>query len=332
LLYMPSLLPGVSITEATAVAQQTNELILTVPEVKHALAKVGRARTPLDPAPLSMLETTIILKPEKEWRPGMTMEKLTRELDSLIYFPGVTNAWTMPIKTRIDMLFAGIKTPVGIKLTGAKLEVLQQLGEQLEPIVRNLPGTRSVYAERVAGGYYLSFVIKRKEAARYVLTVDDVLDVIRTGIGGHNITTTIEGLERYPVDVRYARELRDNPEALRRVLIATPTGAQVPIGQVADIFPRMGLFGQTPRAVLKRENILSRNILNLEYSYRRRDQWPSPISTGLHEDAGRACGLTCPGYECSWQPLPCRGCLLRFPTSLRGPPGPAVCRLPLATG
>jgi Cu(I)/Ag(I) efflux system membrane protein CusA/SilA len=240
LLYMPSMLPGVSITEAEAVAQQTNKLIMTVPEVKHALAKVGRARTPLDPAPLSMLETTVILKPEEEWRPGMTIEKLTEELNGLIKFPGVTNAWTMPIKTRIDMLSTGIKTPVGIKLTGPELGELQKLGEQVEPLIRKLPGTRSVYAERVAGGYYIDFVIQRKEAARYGLTVEDVEDVIQSAIGGKNITTTIEGLERYPLNVRYPRDLRTSPEALRRVLIATPTGAQVPMGQVADIFPRMG--------------------------------------------------------------------------------------------
>jgi Cu(I)/Ag(I) efflux system membrane protein CusA/SilA len=240
LLYMPSLLPGVSITEAQAVAQQTNQLIMTLPEVKHALAKVGRARTPLDPAPLSMLETTVILRPEEEWRPGTTIESLTDELNALIHFPGVTNAWTMPIKTRIDMLSTGIKTPVGIKLTGPDLGVLEELGKQVEPLVRGLPGTRSVYAERVAGGYYMSFVVKRLEAARYGLTVQDVLDVIQSAIGGMNVTTTIEGLERYPLNVRYARELRQSPEALRRVLLATPTGAQVPLGQVAEIFPRMG--------------------------------------------------------------------------------------------
>jgi Cu(I)/Ag(I) efflux system membrane protein CusA/SilA len=240
LLYMPSLLPGVSITEAQAFAQQANKLIMTVPEVEHALAKVGRARTPLDPAPLSMLETTIVLKPERDWRPGMTIDKLTAELDHLVRFPGVTNAWTMPIKTRIDMLSTGIKTPVGIKLTGPDLAVLQRLGEQVEPLVRGLPGTRSVYAERVAGGYYVDFVVKRSEAARYGLTVGDVEDVIESAIGGKNVTTTIEGLERYPLNVRYARELRGDPAALRRVLIATPAGAQVPIGEVADIFPRTG--------------------------------------------------------------------------------------------
>jgi Cu(I)/Ag(I) efflux system membrane protein CusA/SilA len=240
LLYMPSLLPGVSITEAQAVAQQTNKLIMTVPEVKHALAKVGRARTPLDPAPLTMMETTVILEPEEEWRPGMTIEKLTTELNDLIHFPGVTNAWTMPIKTRIDMLSTGIKTPIGIKLTGTDLAVLDDLGRQVEPLLRDLPGTRSVYAERVSGGYYMTFRVNRLEAARYGLTVEDVLDVIQTAIGGMNVTTTIEGLERYPLNVRYAREVRQTPEALRRVLLATPTGAQVPLGQVADISPRVG--------------------------------------------------------------------------------------------
>ncbi|RJR53114.1 MAG: efflux RND transporter permease subunit [Desulfobacteraceae bacterium] len=240
LLYMPSLLPGISVTQAQAVAQQTNKLIMTVPEVKHALAKAGRAKTPLDPAPLSMLETTIILKPEEEWREGMTIEKLTSELDGLVRFPGVTNAWTMPIKTRIDMLATGIKTPIGIKITGSDLGILQGLGEEVEPLIRKLPGTRSVYAERVAGGYYMDFVIRREEAARYGLTVEDVTDVIQSAIGGRNITTTIEGLERYPLNVRYARALRATPEDLRRVLIATPTGTQVPIEQVAEIFPRVG--------------------------------------------------------------------------------------------
>ena len=240
LLYMPSLMPGVSITQGRAVAQQTTQIIKSFPEVKHVLAKVGRARTPLDPAPLTMLETTIILKPEEEWRAGMTIEQLTDEMNRAIKFPGVTNAWTMPIKTRIDMLSTGIKTPVGIKLIGPKLEVLQELGEKIEPVVGELPGTRSVYAERVAGGYYIDFVVKRREAARYGLTVADVEDVIESAIGGKNIAMTVEGLERYPVNVRYARELREDPSALKRVLIATPTGAQVPIEQVADIFPRMG--------------------------------------------------------------------------------------------
>jgi Cu(I)/Ag(I) efflux system membrane protein CusA/SilA len=240
LLYMPSMLPGVSITEASAVAQQTSKLIMTVPEVEHALAKVGRADTPLDPAPLSMLETTIILKPEDEWRPGMTIEKLTAEFDEIVQLPGVRNAWTMPIKTRIDMLSTGIKTPVGIKVTGPDLEVLDRLGSKMEPILRDLEGARSVYAERVFGGRYVNVDIDRDEAGRFGLTVDDVNEVIQSAIGGRNITRTIEGLERYPVNVRYKRDLRDDPEALQRVLVATPTGAHVPLGQLATIRPTVG--------------------------------------------------------------------------------------------
>ncbi len=240
LLYMPSLLPGASITEAQAVAQQTNRIIMSFPEVKHALAKIGRAESPLDPAPLEMMETTIQLKPPSEWPRGMTIEKLTDQLNDAINFPGVTNAWTMPIKTRIDMLATGIKTPIGVKLNGPDLAVLQKLGEEVEPVLRGLPGTRSVYAERVSGGYYLDFVVKREAAARYGLTVGDVEDVIQSAIGGKNITTTVEGLERYPVNVRYGRGLRYTPEELRRVLIPTPAGAEIPINQVADIFPRMG--------------------------------------------------------------------------------------------
>jgi Cu(I)/Ag(I) efflux system membrane protein CusA/SilA len=240
LLYMPSLLPGVSITEAVAVAQQTNRIIMQFPEVKHALAKVGRSTSPLDPAPLEMMETTIDLKPQSEWPPGMTTGKLIDEMNRAINFPGVVNAWTMPIKTRIDMVSTGIKTPIGIKISGANLDVLEKLGKEVEPVIRNLPGTRSVYAERVTGGYYLDFVVKRREAARYGLTVSDVEDVIESAIGGENISRTIEGLERFPINVRYGRGLRWTPEELDRVLIATPTGAQIPISQVAYIFTRMG--------------------------------------------------------------------------------------------
>lgn len=240
LLYMPSLLPGISITEAQAVAQQTNRILMSFPEVRHTLAKIGRSTSPLDPAPIEMMETTIQLKPRFEWPAGMTMDKLISEMNRAIQFPGVINAFTMPIKTRIDMLSTGIKTPVGMKITGPDLGVLQKLGEQVEPVLKRLPGTRSVYAERVFGGYYLDFVVKRREAARYGLTVDDVENVVASAIGGKNITTTIEGLERYPVDIRYGRELRYTPEELNRVLIPTPTGAEIPISQVANIFVRMG--------------------------------------------------------------------------------------------
>ncbi|MDH3837762.1 MAG: efflux RND transporter permease subunit [Desulfobacteraceae bacterium] len=235
LLYMPTTLPGISITKAKELLQQTDRIIASFPEVHHTFGKVGRAETATDPAPLSMIETTITLKPESEWREGMTMEKLVHELDKAIQFPGLTNAWTMPIKTRIDMLSTGIKTPVGIKLMGEDLQVLSDLGENIEVVMRDVPGTLSVYSERVTGGNFLDFQIKRKEAARYGLTVGDVQDIIMTAIGGMNITQTVEGLERYPVNLRYGSELRDTPEKLRRILVPTPTGAQVPITQVADI-------------------------------------------------------------------------------------------------
>ena len=235
LLYMPTTLPGISVTKAKELLQQTDRIIASFPEVQHVFGKIGRAETATDPAPLSMIETTITLKPESDWREGMTMERLVRELDQAIQFPGLTNAWTMPIKTRTDMLSTGIKTPVGIKLMGEDLQVLSDLGEKIEAVMREVPGTLSVYAERVTGGNFLDFQIKRKEAARYGLTVGDVQDIIMTAIGGMNITQTVEGLERYPVNLRYGSELRDTPEKLRRILVPTPTGAQVPITQVADI-------------------------------------------------------------------------------------------------
>ena len=230
LLYMPTTLPGISITKAREILQQTDRILRTFPEVEHVFGKVGRADTATDPAPLSMLETTIQLKPEDAWRPGMTPERLTDEMNRAIRFPGVTNAWTMPIKTRIDMLSTGIKTPVGIKISGPDLTVLQEVGRNVEAVVRQVPGTRSAYAERVMGGNYLNFSVRRDEIARYGLTVGDVQDVIQSAIGGMNITTTVEGLERYPVNLRYSRDLRDNPAALRDILVQTPTRQQIPLG------------------------------------------------------------------------------------------------------
>jgi len=235
LLYMPTTLPGISVTKAKELLQQTDRIIASFPEVHHVFGKVGRAETATDPAPLSMIETTIMLKPESEWREGMTMDKLVNELDKAIQFPGLTNAWTMPIKTRTDMLSTGIKTPVGIKLMGEDLQVLSDLGEKIEAVMREVPGTLSVYSERVTGGNFLDFKIKRMEAARFGLTVGDVQDIIMTAIGGMNITRTVEGLERYPVNLRYGSELRDTPEKLRRILVPTPMGAQVPITQLAEI-------------------------------------------------------------------------------------------------
>jgi Cu(I)/Ag(I) efflux system membrane protein CusA/SilA len=248
LLYMPTTLPGISITKAKELLQQTDRIIATFPEVHHVFGKVGRAETATDPAPLSMIETTIMLKPESEWREGMTIEKLVEELDKAIQFPGLTNAWTMPIKTRVDMLSTGIKTPVGIKLMGEDLQVLSDLGEKIEAVMREVPGTLSVYSERVTGGNFLDYRIKRKEAARYGLTVADVQDIIMSAVGGMNVTRTVEGLERYPVNLRYGSELRDSPEKLRRILVPSPTGAQIPITQLAEIRVVKG------PAVIKSEN------------------------------------------------------------------------------
>ncbi|HUV14894.1 MAG TPA: CusA/CzcA family heavy metal efflux RND transporter [Acidobacteriota bacterium] len=240
LLYMPTTLPGISITKAREILQQTDKIIASFPEVHHVFGKVGRAETATDPAPLSMIETTIMLKPEEEWRPGMTPQLLINEMNQAIQFPGVTNAWTMPIKTRIDMLSTGIKTPVGIKLSGPDLTVLEDLGREVEAVVRQVPGTLSVYSERVMGGNYLDFEIRRDALARYGLTVGDVQDVIQSAIGGMNITTTVEGLERYPVNLRYSRELRSNLQDLREIVVPTPLGQQIPLGDLADIVIKKG--------------------------------------------------------------------------------------------
>jgi Cu(I)/Ag(I) efflux system membrane protein CusA/SilA len=240
ILYMPTTLPGMSITKARELLQQTDKIIRRFPEVHHVFGKIGRAETATDPAGLDMMETTIMLKPESEWRPGMTVQKLIDEMDQAIQFPGLTNAWTMPIKTRTDMLSTGIKTPVGIKIGGPDLQVLEQIGKEVESVMRTVPGTLSAFAERAVGGNYLDFDINRKEAARYGLTVGDVENVIESAMGGMAVTNTVEGLERYSVNLRYSRELRDNLEALQRVMVPTPGGEQVPMGQLATITPRNG--------------------------------------------------------------------------------------------
>ncbi len=235
LLYMPTTLPGVSITEAREILQQTDRIIYTFPEVQHVFGKVGRADSATDPAPLSMIETTIALRPRSEWRSGMTPDRLIQELDAALRIPGLTNAWTMPIRSRIDMLSTGIRTPVGIKIAGPDLAELERLGREVEATLRDVPGTASVYADRVMGGNYLDFAIDREAIARHGLTVRDVQEVIQTAIGGMNVTTTVEGLERYPVNLRYSRELRDDLPALRSVLVATPEGHQVPLGRLASM-------------------------------------------------------------------------------------------------
>jgi len=233
LLYMPTTLPGISVGKAGELLQQTDRIIKSFPEVERVFGKVGRARTATDPAPLTMLETTIMLKPVNEWRPDLTPEMLIDSLDMAIQFPGLTNAWTMPIKTRIDMLATGIKTPVGIKVMGPDLDSLSAIAQRIEAVVKPLPGTRSAYAERITGGNYLDIDLDRFRTAAYGLTVADVQEVIKTAVGGMNIASTIEGRERYPISIRYPRELRDNPEALRRVPVHGPGGKIVPLGQLA---------------------------------------------------------------------------------------------------
>jgi Cu(I)/Ag(I) efflux system membrane protein CusA/SilA len=235
LLYMPTTMPGISITQARNILQQTDRIIRTFPEVEYVFGKAGRAETATDPAPLSMLETTIRLKDPKYWPPGLTIEKLKRQMDDAVKFPGLSNSWGYPIQIRIDMLSTGIRTPVGLRITGPDLEELNRLGTQAEAVFKGIPETVSAFAQRTTGGYYLDFDIRRQAAARYGLTVGDVQDVILTALGGKNITYTVEGLERYPVNLRYFQDYRENLPALRRVLIPTPTGAQIPIDQVADL-------------------------------------------------------------------------------------------------
>jgi Cu(I)/Ag(I) efflux system membrane protein CusA/SilA len=240
ILYMPTALPGISITKATQILQQQNALLKTIPEVDTVFGKVGRADTATDPAPLSMAETTITLKPESEWRPGMTWDGLIAEMDRLVRFPGMPNIWWMPIQTRTEMLATGVRSAVGIKILGRNLDDIDRVGREIEGALADLPGTRSAFAERVTGGYYLDITVDRRQAARYNLSVAEVEEVIEAAIGGVNVTTTVEGRERYPVNVRYARELREDPESLRRVLVPTPDGAKIPLAQLASIATAMG--------------------------------------------------------------------------------------------
>jgi Cu(I)/Ag(I) efflux system membrane protein CusA/SilA len=258
LLYMPTTLPGISVQQARDLLEAQDRVLKSFPEVQRVFGKAGRAETSTDPAPFSMMETTVVLKSEDQWEakprwyssraPGwlkpvlrpiwpdhISWEELVDKMDRALQIPGVTNSWTMPIKARIDMLSTGVRTPIGIKIFGANLKEIERIGEQLEGILKEIPGTRSVYAERVTGGYFVDIVPRRDQLARYGLTISQVQDVIMSAIGGENITTTVEGRERYPVNVRYPRELRDNVNRLQRVLVPTPSGAQIPLAQLADI-------------------------------------------------------------------------------------------------
>ena len=240
LMYMPTTYPGLSIGKAREILQQTDKLIATVPEVKSVFGKIGRAETATDPAPLTMIETFVQLKPREEWRDGMTTESLKKELDALVKFPGLTNAWVMPIKTRIDMLATGIKTPVGIKVAGPDLKEIEKIGKRLEQVLKDVPGTASVYSERVAGGRYIKVDIQREKAARYGLNIADVQQVVATAIGGMNVTQTVEGLERYPVNLRYPQDYRNSPEQLALLPIVTTSGQRIALGDVARVYVEDG--------------------------------------------------------------------------------------------
>ena len=235
LLYMPSAYPGVSASEAAEILQQTNRLIMTVPEVLTVHGKAGRAETATDPAPLTMIETTIQLRPRSEWRPGVTIDDIRSELDSIVQVPSLTNVWIMPIRNRIDMLATGIKTPVGIKIAGPDLDVIAELGTQVEAIIAGIPGTASVYAERVTGGRFIDIDVNRAEAARFGMNIEDVHDIVRTAIGGMSITQTVEGRERYPVNLRYPADYRGSLQELRDLPVITPSGAEIPLGRIAGI-------------------------------------------------------------------------------------------------
>ena len=235
LMYMPTTYPGISIDKAREILQNTDKLIMSVPEVKRAFGKIGRAETATDPAPLTMIETVIQFKPRDEWRDGMTPALLREELDRVVQYPGLTNIWVMPIKTRIDMLATGIKTPVGIKVAGPDLEVIEEIGQELEKVLADVEGTASVYSERVAGGRYVDVDIDRKRASRFGLNINDVQDIVRSAVGGMNVTQTVEGLERYPVNLRYPQRVRDSVEQLRLLPIVTPQGARIALADVADV-------------------------------------------------------------------------------------------------
>jgi copper/silver efflux system protein len=235
ILHMPTALPGISTTEARRVLQVEGQMLKQFPEVETVFGKIGRARTATDPAPLNMVETVVTLKPEHEWRPGVTWDSLLSEMDRAVRLPGMPNIWWMPIQTRTEMLATGIRSVLGVKVLGPSLSGIEQIGQQVEAVLAPLRGTRSAYYDRTLGGYYLDFHIKREEAARYGLTIGDVEDIIETAIGGKDIAQTVEGRERYPINVRYARELRDDVEMLKRVLVPTPTGMQIPIVQLAEL-------------------------------------------------------------------------------------------------
>ncbi|HEX9222005.1 MAG TPA: CusA/CzcA family heavy metal efflux RND transporter [Candidatus Acidoferrales bacterium] len=251
-LYMPTALPGISITQASTLLQEQDRIIKSFPEVESVFGAVGRSDSPTDNAPLDMYDTTIMLKPREQWRAGMTYERLIREMDEKLQFPGLTNTWTMPVQNRLDMELTGIKTPVGLKIQGPNIEGIQRAGAQLQQVLGGIPELRSIFAERVAEGFYINVEVNRPEAARYGLTVADVQRAVTSGIGGENVAENIEGRERYPINVRYSRDFRDDIAQLQRVVIATPAGAQIPISEVAKVY-----FSRGPAMIRDEDGLLT---------------------------------------------------------------------------
>ncbi|WP_428819588.1 efflux RND transporter permease subunit [Microbulbifer sp. MCCC 1A16149] len=289
LMYMPSTHPGISIGKARELLQQTDKMIMQVPEVAQVWGKMGRAETATDPAPLTMVETIIRFKPRDQWRPGMTPEKLRAELDAAVQLPGVTNAWVMPIKTRIDMLATGIKTPVGIKVAGADLHQIEQIGTQLESLLKNVPGTASVFAERVEGGRYIDIDIDRSAAARYGLNIQDVQTVIDTAVGGKKVGETTEGLERYPINVRYPQAWRDSPESLRGLPLVAPNGTHLSLGDVATIEVQSG------PPMIKTENARPNGWIYIDIANRDLGSWVAEAQQLVANELELP-----PGYSLAW--------------------------------
>jgi Cu(I)/Ag(I) efflux system membrane protein CusA/SilA len=291
ILFMPVVSPAVSLTEAQRIMKIQNKIISSFPEVDSVVGKIGRAETATDPAPVEMFETIINLKPKKYWRKGMTKEKLIHEMDAALKFPGVANIWTQPIVNRIDMLSTGIRTPVGVKIFGTDIKKLEQIAEEIKNIVKDVKGVEDLYAEKITGKPYLEIIPDREKIARYGLTIRDVQDVIEMAIGGENLTTVFEGRERYPVRVRYFRELRDSPERIRRILVPAPTGSYIPLGQIAEIKLVEG------PAMINSENGMLRAYVLM--NVRGRDM------VGFVEEASKLvakkmAGKLPPGYSIQW--------------------------------
>ncbi|WP_066959933.1 efflux RND transporter permease subunit [Microbulbifer sp. Q7] len=289
LMYMPSTHPGISIGKARELLQQTDKMIMQVPEVAQVWGKMGRAETATDPAPLTMVETIIRFKPRDQWREGMTPEKLRAELDAAVQLPGVTNAWVMPIKTRIDMLATGIKTPVGIKIAGADLHQIEQIGTRLEALLPAVPGTASVFAERVEGGRYIDIDIDRTAAARYGLNIQDVQTVIDTAVGGKKVGETVEGLERYPINLRYPQAWRDSPERLRGLPLVAPNGTHLTLGDVATIEVQSG------PPMIKTENARPNGWVYIDIRDRDLGSWVAEAQQLVAEQLDLP-----PGYSLAW--------------------------------